>query len=448
MSLNILSNKDYKVIMLGFDSIQVRFKHTKHIESPFANTRVVPFVESYLTVLKSVINDVRTEYFWFFANFMDLKTMDLDYLPEQHEKAQIHVWYNTHPLGGTNKEGNVFLIPTRELKQQINDLKFLRDFKDINYHPHNNLFQNWISKTAFKLKDPYEAYHSGGPNYYKWLHNKDIDPKIIPNFFPSFWEDVKLYSWGKTKDIMLVPHQDNIKQFYDVKRAVHFDLEYEVSPMDIVFISYDEPSAEKRFNELKAKHPRAKWCKGVGGQTLAYITAASMSDTDYFFAVFPKLEIVDSFKFDFQPDRMKNPCHYIFNCKNPVNGLEYGHGAVLLYNKKLVLQTTKPGLDFTLSAPHDWVPILSAINHYNETPWLAWRTAFREVIKLCQNKPTVENRYRLVKWTTVGETENGEWSLKGAKDAQQYYQTHGSDHKKLMLSYDFEWLKKYYESKY
>ena len=220
--------------MLGFDSIQVRFKHTKHIESPFANTRVVPFVESYLTVLKSVINDVRTEYFWFFANFMELKTMDLDYLPEQHEKAQIHVWYNTHPLGGTNKEGNVFLIPTRELKQQINDLKFLRDFKDINYHPHNNLFQNWISKTAFKLKDPYEAYHSGGPNYYKWLHNKDIDPKIIPNFFPSFWEDVKLYSWGKTKDIMLVPHQDNIKQFYDVKRAVHFDLEYEVSPMDIV----------------------------------------------------------------------------------------------------------------------------------------------------------------------------------------------------------------------
>ena len=434
--------------MLGFDSIQVRFKHTKHIESPFANTRVVPFVESYLTVLKSVINDVRTEYFWFFANFMDLKTMDLDYLPEQHEKAQIHVWYNTHPLGGTNKEGNVFLIPTRELKQQINDLKFLRDFKDINYHPHNNLFQNWISKTAFKLKDPYEAYHSGGPNYYKWLHNKDIDPKIIPNFFPSFWEDVKLYSWGKTKDIMLVPHQDNIKQFYDVERAVHFDLEYEVSPMDIVFISYDEPSAEKRFNELKAKHPRAKWCKGVGGQTLAYITAASMSDTDYFFAVFPKLEIVDSFQFDFQPDRMKNPCHYIFNCKNPVNGLEYGHGAVLLYNKKLVLQTTKPGLDFTLSAPHDWVPILSAINHYNETPWLAWRTAFREVIKLCQNKPTVENRYRLVKWTTVGETENGEWSLKGAKDAQQYYQTHGSDHKKLMLSYDFEWLKKYYESKY
>ena len=111
-------------------------------------------------------------------------------------------------------------------------------------------------------------------------------------------------------------------------------------------------------------------------------------------------------------------------------------------------ETKDPGLDFTLSAPHDWVPELSAINHYNETPWLAWRTAFREVLKLCQNKPTVENRYRLKKWCTIGEGKNGEWSLNGAKDAQEYYQEHSSDHKKLMLSYDFRWLKKYYDTKY
>ena len=48
----------------------------------------------------------------------------------------------------------------------------------------------------------------------------------------------------------------------------------------------------------------------------------------------------------------------------------------------------------------------------------------------------------------MGEGKNGEWSLKGAKDAQEYYQTHHRDHKKLMLSYDFLWLKKFYESKY
>ena len=433
--------------MTGFDSIQVRFTHTKHIESPLANTRVVPFVDSYFDILKSVVNDVKTEYFWFFSNFVKLDDVDLDFIPEQHECDQIHVWYTTHPMGGLNNEGNVMLIPTEKFREQIKDLKFLRDYKDINYHPHETLFQTPMTKTYFKLQDPYSAYNSDS-QFYKWMVNKDLNDVQIPNFYPSFWEDEKVYSWGETKDILLVPYRKDLKQFYDIERSVHFDLDYAVRPMDIIFISYDEPSAEKRFNTLKEKYPRAKWCKGVSGQTLAYMTAAMMSETDYFFAVFPKLEIVDSFKFDFQPDRLKNACHYIFNCKNPVNGLEYGHGAVLLYNKKLVMSTPDPGLDFTLSAPHDWVPVLSAINHFNETPWLAWRTAFREVIKLCQFKPTVENKHRLKKWLTIGEGENAEWCLNGSKDAQEYYQEHGSDYKQLMLSYNFEWLKQYYETKY
>ena len=434
--------------MTGFDSIQVRFKHTKHRQSPLANTREVPFVESYLTVLKSVIDDIRTEYFWFFANFMNLATIELDYIPEQHEKDQIHVWYNTNPLGGTNKEGNVFLIPTKALKNQINNLKFLRDFSDINYHPHDNLFQNWIPKSQFKLMNPYLSIDRKHPAYYTWLHNKDVDSSLIPDFFPSFWEDVKLYTWGKTNDIMLVPYKEDLEQFYDIDRIVNYDLEYDVKPMDIIFISYDEPSAEKRFNELKQRFPRAKWAKDIIGQTLAYMKAASMSDTDYFFAVFPKLEIVDSFQFDFQPDRLKNPCHYIFNCKNPVNGLEYGHGAVLLYNKDLVMKTTNPGLDFTLSAPHEVVPVLSAINHFNQTPWLAWRTAFREVLKLLEAKPTVEGAYRLKKWLAMGVGENADWVYKGANDAKEFYDKNNDNHDELMLSYDFEWLKKYYESKY
>ena len=38
-----------------------------------------------------------------------------------------------------------------------------------------------------------------------------------------------------------------------------------------IFISYDEPSAEKRYNELKSKYPRTKWCKGVKGRTLLHL---------------------------------------------------------------------------------------------------------------------------------------------------------------------------------
>ena len=424
-----------------FDSVQVRFKHTKHWPSPFTNTREVPFVDSYLTVLKSIIDDINTEYFWFFANFMDLKTVDIDYIPEQHEKNQIHVWYNTHPLGGTNKEGNVFLIPTKAFKNQCNDIQFLRDFKDINYHEHPNLFQNWIPKTAFKLKDPYKTYYESEPNYYKWLHNKDIDKKNIPNFFPSFWEDVKLYTWGKTNDVILVPHKDNIKQFYDFDRIVHYDLDYSSKLMDIVFLSYDEPNADENWEKLKAKHPRAKRVHGVPARTLAYVTAALKSETDYFFAVFPTIEIDDSFDFTFQPDRLKEPCHYIFHCKNPVNGLEYGHRAVILYNKQLCLDTKKPGLDFTLSQAHTVVPTLCGTSHFNVSPEISWRVAFREVIKLCAMKQTVESRYRLKKWCELGKGPYAELVQRGALDAIDYYEKNKHDQDALSLSYELDWLK-------
>lgn len=176
-----------------FDSVQVRFNHTEHRTSPLASCRQVPFVDSYLTVLKSVINDIDTEYFWFFANFVDLNTIDLDYIPEQHEKDQIHVWYNK------NKEGNVFLIPTKKCKEQIYNLKFLRDYKDINYHKHPSLVQNDIIKKGFSLAKPYEQFD----DFYAWLYNKDLDENLIPDFYPSFWEDIKLYTWGQTNDIML-----------------------------------------------------------------------------------------------------------------------------------------------------------------------------------------------------------------------------------------------------
>ena len=432
---------------MAFDSIQVRFKDAEFFPSPLANTRVIPFVDSYFEMLKSVVDDINTEYFWFFSGFINMKTMDMDYLPEQHERDQIHVWYNTHPKGGTNKEGNVMLIPTKKFKEQMYDIRYLRDFKDINYHAHKNLYQSIITKIAFDISDPITPYKEN-KKYYTWLFNKELDLKLVPNFFPSFWEDVKLYSWGKTKDIMLVPNQDNVEQLYDIKRSVHYELEYKVKLMDIVFISYDEPSAEKRYKKLKQKFPRAKWVKGQPTQTLAYLAAAMSSDTDYFFAVFPKSELAPDFDFSFQPDRLRNPCHYIFDCHIPVIDLRYGWGGVILYNKQLVLKTPKPGLDFTMSQAHHSVPILSAISNCNETPLLAYRSSFREVIKLLQMKQTVESKYRLKKWSTLGNGDNAEWIYRGAVDGKKHYEQYKDDYTKLMYSYDFQWIRDQFRSLY
>ena len=434
--------------MTGFDSIQVRFKNTRNITSPFVNTRIVPFISSYFEILKTVVEDIRTEYFWFFANFVDLKQIskfDLDFIPEQHEKDQIHVWYATHPMAGLNKEGNVLLIPTKKFKEQMHNLKFLRDYKDINYHSHADLFQRPITKTYFKLKNPIKAYDLNS-DFYTWMINDQMNNVKLPNYYPSFWEDEKMYTWGETKDIMLVPGTRKIKQLYDIDRHVHFADDYKAKPMDIVFLSYDEPSAEAYWQVLKKKYPRAKRIRGVKGRTEAYHTAATMSDTDYFFAVFPTIELDDGFDFTFQPDRLREACHYIFHAKNPVNGLEYGHRAVILYNKKLCISTIHPSLDFTLSQPHTVVPQLCGTSHFNQTPEISWRVAFREVLKLCAMKPTVESQFRLKKWCELGKGQYALLVQRGALDAVEYYKEVNGDKNALQLSYELEWLKDRFNS--
>jgi len=214
--------------------------------------------------------------------------------------------------------------------------------------------------------------------------------------------------------------------------------------LDIIEALFTFKTKDKRFETLKDRFPRAKWSKGIKGQTLAYMAAAAMSKTRYFFAVFPKIDLCDDFDFSYQPDRLRNPCHYIFDCHNEVIDCTYGHDGVILWNKRLVQQTTDPGLDFTLSKPCTSVPILSAINKLDETPLMAWRTAFREVIKLRLQKITVETNYRLKKWTTMGKGKNAEWVHRGAMDAMKFVENKENPY----LSYDFEWIKNFFEKKY
>ena len=116
--------------------------------------------------------------------------------------------------------------------------------------------------------------------------------------------------------------------------------------------------------------------------------------------------------------------------------------------KKLVFKTPKPGLDFTMSQAHHSVPILSAISNCNETPLLAYRSSFREVIKLLQMKQTVESKYRLKKWSTLGNGDNAEWIYRGAVDGKKHYEQYKDDYTKLMYSYDFEWIRDQFRSLY
>ena len=55
--------------------------------------------------------------------------------------------------------------------------------------------------------------------------------------------------------------------------------------IDTIFISYDEPNAEKNYAELVKLVPWAKRVHGVKGSDNAHKAAANLSETDRFISV-------------------------------------------------------------------------------------------------------------------------------------------------------------------
>jgi hypothetical protein len=130
-----------------------------------------------------------------------------------------------------------------------------------------------------------------------------------------------------------------------------------------------------------------------------------------------------------------------------VNGLEYGHQAMIAYNKQITLRNMGKGLDFTLDNEHEVVEIDSGVANYNTDEFSTWRTSFREAIKLRLEDSTI-SRYRLNIWSTVGEGDYAQYSINGAKDAVEYYEQVNGELDKLRLSYDWPWLQEYFNTKY
>jgi hypothetical protein len=98
---------------------------------------------------------------------------------------------------------------------------------------------------------------------------------------------------------------------------------------------------------------------------------------------------------------------------------------------------------------HDVVSRNSGVALYDTDDWTAYRTAFREVIKLnyySTISSSSETRFRLNAWLTVGHGPYGASSIRGAQHATRYFDMVNGDLDELMKSYDWAWIREYYES--
>jgi len=422
-----------------------------NLKTLLPHAQVVRYYDNHLDTLKRCIARCRTPFAWVISSCCDYSDFDFSYRAKPWEAYQIHCW-----ASGSQQYGDTFLVPVAEFKRQ-QAVERLEWYKDINWHDSGVPRLEWHEAICGTENITQEMKDFESTTAYCIVNafNEDI------SYDPPLWKNRAVYTFNKSNSISLIPREIKAHlttQIYDYPFIIK--QKHEVlsdKPLDIIYISNGEPDAELWYEHLLktvSASGATNWVrrvKDVNGRANAYRAAASISQTDWFFAVFAKLEVADTFDWSWQPDYLQEPKHYIFHSKNPVNGLEYGHMGIIAYNRRLVLDTHVPGLDFTLSKPHAVIPVVSGTAHYNTTPELTWRTAFRECIKLfddVQKNSSVESQYRLDCWLGQAEGEHGMWSLLGAKDAIDYWLTCEGKYEFLMLTFEWWWLKDYYAKIY
>jgi len=413
------------------------------------------YFDNYLDTLRRLLADVDADHVWVVSSICDYTQFDFSWQPEAWQRDMLHVFPSNE-----QKFGDTFYVPVQSLRDQIDRLELL-DWFDTVHYCNDQRVARWaipvFEHTADSHVDCVRTAEFSAP--VALFTNRPIKSQDIPSV--NLWRAqtktvVPLDSGGAAVVVPRVAVGSIQKQLYDYPYIDKTQRKLVDQPLDIVFISNGEPNADANWLHLQrvsqGKPNRCVRVDGVSERGAAYKAAAEASQTPWFFAVFAKLEVDDDFDWTWQPDRLQQAKHYIFNARNPVNGLEYGHQGLIAYNKKLVIATEEiQGLDFTLSQPHGVEPVLSGVAHYNTDPWSTWRTAFREVAKLqyyAHVSPDVETDYRLGIWQSRAEGNNAEWSLRGAQDAVEYYQSVDGQYDQLLLTFEWAWLRQYFDNKY
>jgi hypothetical protein len=409
------------------------------------------FISDYLGTLKRTLNKIDEEYVWVVGSVCDYTNFDFSWHPSEWQDRMLHVFPSNE-----QKFGDTFYVHVPSFLEKTRNLALLEWFDTINFvetrsvarrpvpviqHNHDSQV---LAIMEYDFVDPVAQFTNDSNNY--------LDIPAL-NLWRQETRAVTPLSIGASTVIVPREAKNFIKtQVYDysVIDKSHKNTSTD-NPLDIVFISNGEVNAEYHWEKLKFyvnNSCRLHRIDSVKGRVAAYHAAARASTTPWFFAVFAKLEVDPAFDWSWQPDRLQQPKHYIFHARNPVNGLEYGHQAMIAYNRELVLNNPGIGLDFTLDSAHEVVPVLSGTAYYNSDAWTCWRTAFRECIKL-RGATDVESQYRLRQWLTVNRAGTvGEWSVRGAEDAVEYYESVGGDFAELKKSYDWAWLSSYAFVKY
>ncbi|MEO0979356.1 MAG: hypothetical protein AAFY24_18970 [Pseudomonadota bacterium] len=224
------------------------------------------------------------------------------------------------------------------------------------------------------------------------------------------------------------------------------DTVLDLSTCDAVFLSFDEPNADRHYTRVLEVLPHAKRVHGVKGFDAAHRQAGEIATSGHVITVDADNLLVDDLfftgTFDISPkDR---GAVFSFSARNVLNALEYGNGGVKIWPRETLVtlrshentRRREAAVDFCWTTPYFQVNRVLSEVHMTASPFQAFRGGFREGVKfnlaggvlayeawpdLPKGEALVQhigapNHERLRIWCSVGlDSPNGDWAILGAR---------------------------------
>lgn len=408
--------------------------------------KTVRFVDNYRDTLTRIAKHAaqqRHESVWICSSVCDYTTFDWTWHPEQWQSSMLHVFASDE-----QKFGDTFFMHVPSFLDRISRYQLL-EWYECNYVA-ASVPRRPLPVINHDYDSHVDAVHTHPVNAPLVVFNNSNTPVDRVPAVPLWRAETRTVTpLSPGAAVTVVPKSacGQIKtQLYDypwIDRS--FEHLYQESALDVIFVSNGEADAEPNWQHLQqcmqGRPNRVFRVDGVTPRLAAYQQGWQQSQTAWAWFVPAKLKVSEQFDWSWQPDRMQQAKHYIFHAYNPITKLEYGHMAMIAMNRQLVLTHPGTGLDFAMEQPHEVIPLRSGTADHTGDSWCAWRTAFRECIKLRHSLPDVENEYRLSRWLSAQHPE----TQQGAQAAMNYYDSVGGDESALKCTYEWAWIQQHYQ---
>jgi hypothetical protein len=209
--------------------------------------------------------------------------------------------------------------------------------------------------------------------------------------------------------------------------------------LDVIFLSMDEPNADRNWKALLKIAPHARRVHDVKGFDNAHREAGRLASTERFVTVDADT-VVDRDFFQTSVGYPISAQHstWCWTSVNAINGLAYGNGGVKIWSRSHLnsllshersLSASGMAYDFCFHSGYSQYSRTVATTFPNGSPYQAFRAGFREAVKLAHDARGVPipvellvkglhhiGCRRLIIWMSIGaDVTNGLWAVLGAR---------------------------------